>query len=627
MQCIANFIFEDSTDNNVPLATRPEHFILNASNSSIKVIPGSEYQLPLTAFDENKTLLTGIVYEAGITNPDINIDSAVSNVNTIRLLGKINDNGTLYLHISDLELSFNVTLIDCEPGYYFSGSKCECVSSDYLGIEGCEPHVYLKQGYWVGYCSNDSTKLCTTFCPYGFCSYNKMKSMSDWYILPNDSSLLDKHICGPYRTGTVCSECADGHSTYFHSWKITCGSEDLCEWGWFFYVISEIVPLTILFLIIIVFNISFTSGNINCLVFFAQVVDALATNGNGALKFKPYIVVIQEILSQFYRPFNLDFFTTEPLSFCLWKGSDTLDTLLMKYVTVGFALFLVLITIVIFRCRCTNIRFKRFQTTNSVLIQGLSAFFVLCYSQSARVSFDILNFFCLYSRNYYCESRVVNRMGYMTYLEGEHVKYATIAILVLVFIVIIPPLLLLIYPLVFNLLGFCKLSESKLATILWRIMPIQLLDAFQSSFKDEYRFFAAFYFLYRAMVLAAFAYSRTVFKFYSVVQLLLISALALHAIFQPHKKREHNIIDALLFTNLAIINAITLYNYARKDYNLKSSVQGVTPMALIQAFLISLPFLCIIFIGVVKWMRKRNRGESFDDLPSLRSVENEPLIQ
>ena len=629
LQCIANFSFEDSTKNNVPLVTRPKHFMLNASNSSVKIIPGSEYKLPLTAWDENSTLLTGMVYEAGISDTNITIDSAfvqVSN-NSIRLLGKINDSGILHLRISDVSLSFNVTLVDCEPGYYFSGSKCECASRDYLGVEGCEPHVYLKQGYWMGYCSNDSTKLCTTFCPYGFCSYNKMNSISDWYILPNDSSLLDQQICGPYRTGTVCSECTDGHSIYFHSWKITCGSEELCDWGWFFYLLSEIVPLTVLFVIIIVFNISFTSGNINCFVLFAQVVDALATNGNGALKLEPFIVVIQEILSQFYRPFNLDFFTTEPLSFCLWKGSNALDYFLMKYVTVGFALLLVLMTIVIFRCRCTSTRFRMFRTSNSVLIQGLSAFFVLCYSQSARVSFDILTFFCLYSHNFHCESKVVNRMGYMTYLEGEHIKYAIVAILVLIFVVIIPPLLLLIYPLVFKLLGFCKLSESKLVIILWRVMPIQLLDAFQSSFKDEYRFFAAFYFLYRAMVLVAFAYSQTVFKFYSVVQLMLIAALALHAVFQPHKKREHNIIDALLFTNLAIINAITLYNYVRKDYIMESSAQGVTIMALVQAFLIFLPFPCIILLSVVKWMQRRNRGKNSVDLPSLRSVEYKPLIQ
>ena len=112
----------------------------------------------------------------------------------------------------------------------------------------------------------------------------------------------------------------------------------------------------------------------------------------------------------------------------------------------------------------------------------------------------------------------------MDYLEGEHVKYAAVAILLLMFMVIIPPLLLLLYPLVFKLLGLCRLSESKLAGILWRVIPIQLLDAFQSSFKDEFRFFAGLYFLYRAMVLGAFAYTQAVLQYYSIVQLIMILA-------------------------------------------------------------------------------------------------------
>ena len=119
------------------------------------------------------------------------------------------------------------------------------------------------------------------------------------------------------------------------------------------------------------------------------------------------------------------------------------------------------------------------------------------------------------------------------------VKYALLA---LIFLIIIPPLLLLLYPLVFKCLGLCKQSESKFSTFLWRLMPIQILDAFQSSFKDRYRFFAGLYFLYRAIILAAYAYSGTVFGFYSAIQLLVILVLTFHAVIQPYKSRKHNIL-------------------------------------------------------------------------------------
>ena len=624
MQCIANFIFDCSKDS---LVTMPENFVLNTlPNSSIEIVPGAEYQLPLTAIDETKKNLSGMVYEAAITNSSMLVDPAFRQVsdNIIRILGNVSDTGILHLHISDVSLSFNVTLVDCQPGYYFTGLKCECASVDFLGLVGCEP-IYLKQGYWLGYCSNGSSKLCTTYCPYGFCSYSHMSSIADYHALPNDSRSLDSHVCGPYRTGTACGKCTKDLSVYFNSRTTRCGSEELCDVGWLFYLLSEIIPLIILFLVILYFNISFTSGNINCFVFYAQILDSLATDGNGTLEFEPYVKVMREILSQLYRPLNLKFFSLEPMSFCLWKGAGVLDMFLMKYVTVGFALALVLLTILLVRCQCT--KFRVFQTPNSVLIHGLSAFFVLCYSQAARATFEILTYFCLYSHKFHCEQRIVNRVGYMTYLGDEHIKYAVIASFFLVFIVIIPPLLLLIYPLVFKLLGLCKLSESKLASVLWRVMPIQLLDAFQSSFKDEYRFFAAFYFLYRAMVLCAFAYCEIALAFYSIVQLMLILALAIHAVFQPHKKREHNIIDTLLFTDLAIINAITLYCYARKDFAVRSNQGTITFMILIQAVLILLPFLMAVVLGVAKWKRRRKREKDSDDLPPLRSGEYKPLLQ
>ena len=156
-------------------------------------------------------------------------------------------------------------------------------------------------------------------------------------------------------------------------------------------------------------------------------------------------------------------------------------------------------------------------------------------------------------------------------------------------------------------------------------MPIQLLDSFQSSFKDNFRFFAGLYFFYRAIVLAAYAYFWRLLQFYSVIQLLLILVLTVHAILQPYKEKIQNIIDALLFTLLAIINGITLYNFAENDY--KGQKISYVVMGSIQAVLISLPFVCAIIFGIMKLLKWKKRVTDMEELPSLRSVESEPLIQ
>ena len=633
LQCIANFHFNDETNNKSPISTHPYNFTLQ---TEVRLSPGSEYYLPLNVSDEDNNTLTGIVYEAtAILNNNVWVDAAFSQVsnNTICIYGNIGDTAELQLDTSDTALSFNITLVDCEPGYVHKNLTCECAASDYLGLVTCKPAVLLRHGYWIGFCAPNRSTICTSYCPYGFCSYHKMKPRSLVHPLPNSASMLDYEICGPSRTGRLCGKCADNRSVYFHSSKYTCGPEGLCHLGWFFYLISEIVPLTLFFVITLVFNISFTNGSINSFVFYAQVLCALATNGNGSIEFPNTTNLIRNILTFVYDPFNLDFFNLEELSFCLWRGATVMDVFIMKYTTVGFALVLVVLTILIARRRCRGYKIlARFNTPDSVLIHGLSAFFVLCYSQCAHVTFHILAFFCVYSYDLKCEEKVVNRAGNMNYFEGDHVKYAISAIFILVFMIIIPPVLLLIYPLLFKLLGLCKLSESKLAMILWRVMPIQLLDSFQSSFKDNLRFFAGLYFLYRAIILGLYAYSPTLLIFYGLVQVQLTLLLAVHAIFQPYKKRRHNIIDLLIFTNLAIINSITLYNFNEK-LNVAQEIlfTGSKILKLFQTALILLPFLGMFAGGlyklIISYKKWRNVREDFDALPSLRSCESDPLLQ
>ena len=631
LQQIADFTFNDSS----PIATLPTHFKLNTS--SVEMIPGIEYHLPLVVKDESQARLTGLVYEAWVnSNQNASIDPAFQQVshNTIVMLGAPNDTTDLHLHASgsDMILSLNVTFANCQPGYIFNESKCVCGAADYLGLVGCDPGVKIRHGYWIGFCSDTTqTKLCTTFCPPGFCSYHHMSPCEDLHPLPYNASLLDSYICGPTRTGRLCGKCVQNHSVYFHSESYQCGEERLCHLGWFFYLISEVVPLVFIFIVITCLNISFTDGNVNCFVLYAQVLDFLPIDVHGAIESNRFIEVIHSMLRFIHHFFNLNFFTVEQLSFCLWKGATVLDVMTMKATTVGLALVLVLLTLLLARCRCAPFRmlFTRLKTPQSVLIHGLSAFIVLCYSQCAQLVFHILTFACLYSTTLNCEAKALYSVGYMNYFEGAHIKYAVVAMLALIFLIIIPPLLLLLYPLVFKCLGLCKQSESKISAFLWRLMPIQILDAFQSSFKDRYRFFAGLYFLYRAIILAAYAYSGTVFGFYSAVQLLLVLVLTFHAIIQPYKNRKHNIIDVLLFTNLTVINAITLFNYTRKDYMALYLTQLLTTtMRFIQAFLISLPFLYIIISGGMRWVQKKRKERSVgcDDLPPLRSGEHTFLL-
>ena len=75
----------------------------------------------------------------------------------------------------------------------------------------------------------------------------------------------------------------------------------------------------------------------------------------------------------------------------------------------------------------------------------------------------------------------------------------------------------------------------------------------------------------------------------------LILFLSFHALAQPYEKRWHNILDNLLFTNLAIINGMTLYNYTRVSDPFGPNYQrNIDIVSSIQLVLIYLPMVYMV---------------------------------
>ena len=65
--------------------------------------------------------------------------------------------------------------------------------------------------------------------------------------MPNASEDLTNFFCGSKRQGLVCGECKEGYSAYFHSRDVLCGDNKYCGIGMLFYLLSEIIPITVFF--------------------------------------------------------------------------------------------------------------------------------------------------------------------------------------------------------------------------------------------------------------------------------------------------------------------------------------------------------------------------------------------
>ena len=364
------------------------------------------------------------------------------------------------------------------------------------------------------------------------------------------------------------------------------------------------MPVTVVFITVIVFNINFTSGAVNGFILFSQVLLSLNIDASGIITF-PNQRSITEGYQFLYGFLNLDFFTTDTLSFCLWPNATALDMLAFKYITIVYALSLVILVIWLMN-KCGGKCFRnccRITIVKSFVIHGISAFLIICYSQSVLVSHSLVNGVNLWSKES-SNTTIAKRVwfdGNMIYFSKSHLRYALPALLCLLTVGILPPMLLIAYPLLNKVLAFLGIEESRLVINISQKLPIYsslkpLLDCFQGCFKDNLRFFAGLYFLYRWMAPIIYTTVSSIGTAYVITEIFLILISAIHAFSQPYMKRVHNMVDTILFTDLLLINSITCIHYFlfQSQENQYTVNKKVAITAKIQATLIYLPFIAMI---------------------------------
>lgn len=576
--------------------------------------PGQFFTIPIQATDElNNTI--SLVYDTALEGSYLSqlndVTSYVSDKNVrLKSLGE-EVHGRILLTSGHTTLAANVTVRTCPPGHIISKYNiCNCDTSYFRGIWKCERGkkvASIINGYWIGLCGDIQ---CSGSCPVGFCINNISTPLN---VTINETNKL---LCINNREGKLCGRCSPNHSVFYHSHYYRCGEDMHCNFGIFFYIVSEILPLTVIFIVVIMLNISFTSGAINGVILYAQIFDSFITNFHNIIHFPKFVHVLIVGYRVIYTTSNLNYFSIEELSFCLWKGATTLDVIAWKYVTIVYALCLVMVTVLLFNttaCKKCCVCWRP-HTVKNAAIHGLVAFLMMCYSECAKVSFLLLTRVKLDGNRFNSSSKnVVFMSGEHELFDSAHIKYGTPALFFMLVVVILPPMLLFLYPLCFKVLALCRLSELRIVNKVSSIIPVQLFDSFQSCYKDDFRFFSGLYFLYRLVPLILFAASTDSILYYFCLEVFLVTALALNAILQPYKNSWHNTIDSLIFTNLAIINAISLYNYQKinegKD-NMNFVKTALTVTTIFQLVLIYLP-LVFVFVHcsslLAKWVSKKIR--------------------
>ena len=601
---VGYFQFEPSNKSHIKTAGRS----FNVSISDTNVIPGKEYCVHISSFND-----FGELYKGALA---IDVDPSSAN-KSIEIFphSLVKDSNVTFKGDPGLELKIlmstiyserlvhfevNISIMNCPPGFYLDLKKsCSCVSNHIDIIQQCNNRSKIanrSQGMWMNHTINEDN-LQGGYCPTGYCSNNVT-------LIKGHGTQLDEgniwNVCNEGRRGILCGECTTNYSVLYHSRFYTCSKEP-CHLGWLLYIVTDIVPVTIVFVVIAYSDSSLSSGGISGFVFYSQVLQTLRISGEDHFSLKPAIYTGQEFQSLIYGVFNLEFFTHPNLTFCLRQNATSLFIMSMRYLTQVYSLALVFILVIFLKYNhklfllAAKFLGTRVFSINRSAVHGLSALMILSYSQNVAVSIALLRPGYIYhdSKVY---NTVVHFYGEYVYNSGDHLQYTILASSSLVVFVLIPTFLLLVYPLHYRVLSFLHISESrcimKVVSPLEKMKPV--FDSFQSTYKDEFRFFSGLYFLYRFIINLTFLFNTPDY-FYTTVELELVIVLVIHSLCQPFKKQLHNAVNTILIGNLVIINTISMFHlYHKNSSDISDEVVLITSS--IQLALIYAPMVIALLV-------------------------------
>ena len=118
-------------------------------------------------------------------------------------------------------------------------------------------------------------------------------------------------------------------------------------------------------------------------------------------------------------------------------------------------------------------------------------------------------------------------------------------------------------------------------------------------------------FLYRFIASMICAVSLNPVSLNVSIEVLIILMLCLHAWAQPYERRFYNILDAFMYTNLAIVNGLILFNYYLVSNPTNFMLEIVHVTKTIQLILIYLPLMYVVVMwllfGLTRWSKRVRR--------------------
>ena len=515
-------------------------------------------------------------------------------------------------------LSAAGTVDECPPWFTQGNNNTPCVCRETMDMfiicDQMNEQSFLRLGFCAFHHSTTHQTVVAA-CPYVFPDH----LIKDQLIpLPKNSSKLNHFICGSLNRsiGTpLCGRCTNGTGPSIYSAGsqcVSCSAVNIV-----YYLLLQYLPTTILFLVIIVFSFNITSAPMahyvlycNCIVMAFKSVTGLYVNVYHATVHSNYAVIVSKLFLCLNSIWTLDFLYFVSPVLCVSAHMEEIYIPFLDTVAALYPFILLLLTyagIELHAHGCkpvvclwrpihgTYVMFRRTLDPNASVIQALATLFFISYTKFLLLMYEAL----FISEVINEDGKVVSKVTYIdpTVFIFEHKHYYLISLsgFILVFIILPPLTLLIIYP----TRVFRRVSRHLKPR--WIISIQTFVDIFHGCYKDgtngtrDYRavsgYILAIWIFIPAVMITVVSLAQKTDLLPHVTFIILFTALSFTcALLKPYKHRTANIsgvaLPAIYVSSIAL-GALQLNN-----------AQNNATVLILNSLLLSLPH-CVFYGYIV----------------------------
>ena len=472
--------------------------------------------------------------------------------------------------------------IECVTWMYYSNQTNQCVCGtkhhDIVKCNAALNETYILDCHLMTF-DQASKQVIAGLSFYG--CLNQLHITDIYHLVPANRSQINVAMCSTFhRDGRLCGACSDGYSPLVYSYDLHCKqcSDAENKYNWAIFIAVAFIPLTVFYVLVILFKFNANSPVLQGYVLFAQFAmsPAMIRVISSGRKFGPVVSFLVKLLQTLYGIWNLDYFRILYPDICL--RITTLQALTLDYLIAFYPLLLIIITYIAIKlylreCRVVVLMWKPIKecldkahiktTIKTSMIDVFATFLMLSYNKVLSVSFDLLAFTAPIDSHGKSIGRYLYYDASYEHFGINHLPYGVLAIFTFAIVNLSPFLLLLFYPMKRFQICLNRLKLSRLALHTF-------VDSFAGCYKDgtepgtrDCRYFAALFLFLRIVLYIAYQATLTVY-FFGWSGLVFAGFMILLLVAQPYKSmyRQYNTVTAVMFGILtlfviAIMNANT----------------------------------------------------------------------